>query len=234
MEPEKNAMGNHARGRDLTEEAVRTDATRDAGGVICMRRSRLYVVLLMGAMLAWMLPQQGCEPYGTVATADADVVSASLPTGYGDGSASLFLYRVKSRKTGERLGLGRSFRIEEERQVRAVLEMEGLTQGRALLLHLMWINPDGKKVFTKEIHVLSGDWTNEARQDSLKKQRVKLDAKRGSLELESRYRIGPSRFDEEFHKPEDKRTFKTGTWTVRAYLFRKLLLENSFELLPPK
>ena len=67
---------------------------------------------------------------------------------------------------------------------------------------------------------------------ALKDERVLLDTERGFLEVESRYGISPARFEEEFHKQEERRMFKLGTWSVRAYLFRTLLLESSFELRP--
>ncbi|MCK4304228.1 MAG: hypothetical protein KAY24_08305 [Candidatus Eisenbacteria sp.] len=187
-------------------------------------------LILLCILVPWAFSQQGCEPYGATAATDADTVSGALSAHFGEGDARMFLYRIKSRNTHERLGIGRSFVTEERRQVRAVLQMDGLNPGTALLLHLMWINPEGKEVFTKEVHILPGDWNSEARRDTLRKSRVMLDPDAGFFEMESRYGVSPSRIDEELHKPEDKRRFKPGTWTVRAYLFRKLLLETSFEL----
>ncbi len=177
----------------------------------------------------------GCEPYGTYAAVDADAVSVALSPTFGeDASASFFFYRIKSRKTGERRGIGRAFRIEERRQVRAVLQLAEIDAGTPLLVHVMWLNPDGKKVYTKEVFIGTADWASQAGQDSLANQRVTLDPDTGFVEIESRYSVGPDRFDEELHKPEDRRTFKTGTWSVRVYLYRKRILESSFELLPPE
>jgi hypothetical protein len=52
--------------------------------------------------------------------------------------------------------------------------------------------------------------------------------------VESRYGVGLSRIDEELHRAEEDRRFKPGTWSVRVYLFRKRLLESSFELEMPR
>jgi hypothetical protein len=173
----------------------------------------------------------GCGEYGAIAPPGADTVSVALPGEIGR-SARLYLYRITSAKTGERIGVGRTFRIDEGRQVRAILQLEGLAPARRLHIHLMWINPEGKAAYTKEIQIRPEDWRNDARRRELAGDMITLDPQRGSLELESRYGVSPERFEEELTKPEERRTFKTGKWLVRAYLFRKLLLETSFDLLP--
>ncbi len=189
-------------------------------------------VLLWGLFAVVLMAPAGCGSYGTVATEGVDTVSVALPASAGGGSANLFLYRITSRETGERLGVGRSFHVQERRQVRAVLQFEDVPVGTPLLIHTMWINPDGKELFTKEVYVAREDWTDGARRDSLAGDLVMLDAESGRVEIESRYGVSPARFEEEFYKDEDKRTFKTGTWEVRTYLYRKRLLQTDFELLP--
>jgi hypothetical protein len=194
-------------------------------------RARCTFGVLISSLFLWTSLVTGCENYGVKATAGADTVSIALPSQIGQGTAHLFLYRIKSRRTNQRLGVGRTFRIEEERQVRAVLQMEGVQTGSPLLLHSMWINPDGNEVYTKEVQVRRDDWLNEARRDTLAKGRLLLEPEADFVELESRYGVDPARLEEELHKPVERRKFKTGTWMVRVYLFRKLLLETSFELL---
>jgi hypothetical protein len=192
-----------------------------------MRPKWLAVLIALVALTAG-----GCgEYYGATAPAGADTVSVALPGNIG-GSARLYLYRITSGKTGERLGVGRSFRVEEGRQVRAVLQLEDLAPARDLHIHLMWINPEGKAAYTKEIHIRPDDWRHDDRRRALADEMITLDPQRNALELESRYGVSPERFEEELIKPEDRRTFKTGKWRVRAYLFRKLMLETSFDLLP--
>jgi len=195
--------------------------TLAAGGVLA------GLVSLVG-----MSSQLGCEPYGTVAASGADTVSVALPSHYGGATADLFLYRITSRKTGERLGVARTFRVEQDRQVRSVLQFRDLQPGTELLVHVLWLNPDGKEVYTKEVHVRPGDWQNEAIRAELARGFVTLDPNQRDFELESRYGVGPDRIDEELHKSEDRREFKLGRWTVRTYLFRKLILETSFDLQP--
>ncbi len=189
--------------------------------------------LLAGlAILAGATSQLGCEPYGAVAAAGADTVSVALPSHYGGATADLFLYRITSRKTGERLGVARTFRVEQDRQVRSVVRLRNLRPGAELLVHVLWLNPDGKEVYTKEVHVRPHDWQDEALRAELARSFITLDPEQGLFELESRYGVGPDRIDEELHKAEEKREFKLGRWAVRAYLFRKLILETSFELQP--
>ncbi len=174
----------------------------------------------------------GCGgDYGVSASPGADTVSVALPSDIG-GTARLYLYRITSAKTGERLGVGRSFRVEEGRQVRAVFQLDGVRTDRLLHIHLMWINPDQKAAYTKEIRIRPEDWQHDDRRRALAAEYITLDPQRRFLELESRYGVSPERFEEEMLKPEERRTFKTGTWLVRAYLFRRLVLETSFDLLP--
>lgn len=189
-------------------------------------------VFAAGAVLLALLGSLGCESYGVSAAAGADTVSVALPAHYGAARADLFLYRITSRKTGERLGVARSFRVEQDRQVRSVLRLQDLQPGTELLVHVLWLNPDGKEVYTKEVRVRERDWTDEALRAELESNHIVLDPSGGRFELESRYGVGPDRIDEELHKEESKREFKLGTWTVRAYLYRKLILETTFELLP--
>jgi hypothetical protein len=205
---------------------------RRAGGWRAPATAGLLLGLAGLAGLAGALSQLGCEPYGAVAAADADTVAVALPSFYGGAEADLFLYRITSRKTGERLGVARTFRVEQDRQVRSVLQLHDLRPGTELLVHVLWLNPDGKEVYTKEVHVKPDDWHDEALRAELARGFVTLDPDHGLFELESRYGVGPDRFDEELHKPEEKREFKLGRWTVRAYLFRKLILETSFDLQP--
>lgn len=176
----------------------------------------------------------GCGDYGAGAPEGADTISVALPTGWGNGQANLFLYRVTSLKTGQRLGIGRTFAMEERRQVRAVLQFEDVAAGTPLLVHIMWINPDGKELYTKQIDITAEDWHSAARRDTLAKSRIDLDPDAGRVEIESRYGVSPARFEEQFHKKEEKRTFKEGTWEVRTYLFRKRLLSTTFELTRPE
>jgi hypothetical protein len=158
-------------------------------------------------------------------------VTIPRPSAPRDVTARFFLYRTTSRQTGERLGIGRSFTIESNRQVRALLQMEGLAAGEEVLLHILWINPDGKKAFVKQVQVRSEDWARRPDVDDASQQRLLLDPRDGRLELESRYGIDPVRLEEEMHKPEESRLFKPGRWTIQVYLFRKRILEMSFDLL---
>jgi hypothetical protein len=198
------------------------------------RRSDSLTGCLTAVLLAAVLASTGCEPYGVGAPAGADTVSAALGSGPLGGTAHLFLYRISSRETGERLGVGRSFRVEPDRQVRAVLQLEGWDPRRDALVHIMWINPDGKEVYTKETTVLAGDWADEERRAALAKRRIHLEPETGRLEIESRYGVDPIRLEEELHRDPEKRRFKLGTWEVRAFLYRKRLLTTSFELTPER
>jgi len=201
------------------------------------RRLAAFRQRIPGVLLAALLAASGtagCQRYGRMAAEEADTVSVRIPRPArpADLEADLFLYRITRLKTGERLGVGRTFEMEPDRQVRAVLHLAGLEPTDDVLLHLLWLNPDGKEAYTKRIYITPEDWTVPARRDSLADDLLWLDPRAGTLELESRYGVDPIRVEEELYRPPEKRLFKAGTWQVRAYLFRKLLLETSFDLLP--
>lgn len=202
-----------------------------------MRRLMLNVTgggLLTAAAFFGIFLTAGCESYGAMAVAGADSVSVTLEPQFGGGRADLFLYRITSRKTGAYLGVGRSFPMRVRGQARAVLTLHDVPPGTPLLVHTMWINPDGKEVYTKENHIRREDWNDADLIAALNDDHITLDPQQRLVKFESRYGISPDRLDEQLHKPEEHWTFKTGTWTVRTYLFRKKLLETTFELLPPE
>jgi len=207
----------------MQPEHSRADTRQRSRGALCLP----LLTLCAGAL---SLALSGCGDYGVGATAGSDTLTVALAKAQGGGEAHLFLYRTTSQKTGERLGVGRLFEAEQSRQARAVLRFEDIAPGTPLHVHFLWLNPDGKEVYTKETLIRAGDWRDAARRDSLAKALVSLDPERGIVELESRYGISPEKFEEELHKPEEERRFKEGTWTVRTYLFRKRFLETTFEL----
>lgn len=211
----------------LVREGARRARGRRGGAWLA-----LAVAGLIAGTTALLAGGAGCEPYGALAPAGADTVSVTLPrpTAPKDVTARLYLYRSTARRSGERLGVGRTFEIGSGRQVRAVLEMEGLEPEEELQLHILWANPDRKKAFVKEVWVRPEDWRRQSIGDEASSQRLSLDAQHGRLELESRYGIDPVRLEEEMHKPEESRTFRPGTWEVSVYLFRKRILETTFEL----
>jgi len=177
----------------------------------------------------------GCGQYSSpVADESADLLTVPLPSVFaaepGEGNANLYFYRINSRKTGERLGLGHSFMVEEHRQVRAVFQLEGLKPAEPILLHFLWLNPNGKKARTQDIFISSEDWHADSLSAELQNARVKLDLDTGTLEAESRYGVSPFKFEREADKAPKDRTFMTGTWSVRVYLYRKWLMTGRFEL----
>ncbi len=186
----------------------------------------LVCLAVLGVSLA------GCERYGSTASAGENTLQVALPDGFGTGVARMYFYRVNARTTGERMGVGREFHVEPDRQVRAVLEMDGVDPESDLLLHVMWLNPKGQEVYTKEIRISENDWRDPVRREEMAKGFVQLDPQARHLEVESRYGVDPIRFEEEAHKAAEDRKFLLGTWTVRFYLFRRLFVESTFELLP--
>lgn len=197
------------------------------------RFSAVAWLICLGALVVFA--QSGCEQYGT-ATPErlGETLSVPLPGDYaataGEGSANLFFYRITSSNTGERLGVGDKFLIEERRQVRAVVQLAGMRDNEPMLLHFLWLNPDGIEMYTKDIHIRPGDWTATELREELSAALVSLDRSRGFLEVESRYSVSPGKFDREVGKDEKDKKFKTGTWSVRVYLYRKHLMTGHFEL----
>lgn len=192
-----------------------------------MRKRKLIwalVVLPLGLLPA------GCERYGEIAEPGIDTLSVAMPAFYESATASLFLYRITSRDSGKRLGIGREFEVEERRDVRSVVKLEGLEGNEPLQLHIMYLNPMGKEMYTKEIRVERADWTSPEKRQALAETLVQLDPERGLCEVEARYGVGPDKYDREAHKAREEKDFRVGTWHVRVYLFRLLLMETSFEL----
>ncbi len=191
--------------------------------------ARLGSAALLG-LAVLLLAATGCDNFGQVADPGIDTLHVSLPRGWGDAQAQLFLYRITSLASGDRLGVGREFMIEDRRQVRAVVIMDGLHGNEPILLHVMFISPTGKKMYTKEVHVQAADWPSAEKREALANDFTYLDPVQGRLEVEARYGVGPDKYDLEAHKPQAEKEFRAGTWQVRVYLFRKLLMQTDFEL----
>jgi hypothetical protein len=66
-----------------------------------------------------------------------------------------------SKKTGKRLGVGRTFDIGADDKVYAFVDVQnaGARGGRPLLLHMVWINPEHETIFQKRLEWSSSDTT---------------------------------------------------------------------------
>lgn len=191
-----------------------------------------FMVLVASLFCAGlMLINVGCENYGTVASPTADTLTVALSSPWEGAQAHLFLYRITSLATGERLGVGREFDIQDRRHVRAVVTIEGLHANEPLLMHVMFISPTGKEMYTKEVFVRASDWPSAERRQAWADDFVYLDPVEGVFEMEARYGVGPDKYDLEAHQPEEKKDFRVGDWQVRVYLFRKLIMQTGFELI---
>ncbi len=198
-------------------------------------KNRCRMMGMIGLLIFLSISQIGCGQYGSpVSDENADIMSVPLPDIFsaeaGAGQANLLFYRISSRKTGERLGVGHTFKVEEHRQVRTVVQLEGVKAEQPMLLHFLWLNPNGKKARTQDIYISADDWSADTLRAELQNARVKLDSVNGTLEAESRDGVSPFKFEREVDKAESDRTFMTGTWSVRIYLYRKLLMTGTFEL----
>ena len=198
------------------------------------RSARKTGFLVLTACMFWSgltLTNTGCENYGAAAPSDVDTLTVALSDPWGDAQAHLFLYRITSLATGERLGVGRDFEIQDRRDVRAVVRLEGLDGNEPVLMHVMFISPTGKEMYTKEVFVKATDWPSAESRQAWADQFVYLDPVEGVFEMEARYGVGPDKYDLEAHQPEEKKDFRVGDWQVRIYLFRQLIMQTGFELI---
>lgn len=79
-----------------------------------------------------------------------------------DVGATITLGTGVSRKTGARLGTGRTFELNEKSKVRAFIDLDnaGARGDGPLTFHVVWIDPRGKSFFTKEITYTPNDSSN--------------------------------------------------------------------------
>ena len=75
--------------------------------------------------------------------------------------ANITLYRKTSKKTGKLIGEGTSFKIKDNENVRASIDLENrFVYGRHELSFMLdWIGPDGKSFYQKQIDLYPNDST---------------------------------------------------------------------------
>ena len=75
------------------------------------------------------------------------------PAGGGEASgiASITFCSKVGKSSGKAYGEARSFVLEEGRRVHARVEFDGLRPREERILHLLWTDPDGRRVFRKRV-----------------------------------------------------------------------------------
>ncbi|MFH1679550.1 MAG: hypothetical protein ABIH26_02785 [Candidatus Eisenbacteria bacterium] len=121
-----------------------------------MRKGRRTIGILAGIAAALFLSCASREQ-APASGEDSTIVYPSRKSG--GVEARITLYEKESKKSGELLGAGRVFTTGENERVRARVEIEnGSVLGRdPLLFHLVWLDPEGKSIYTKQIDHSLGD-----------------------------------------------------------------------------
>ena len=72
----------------------------------------------------------------------------------GEIRAQITLCSRVSRRTGKRRGVGTEFVIRRGDRVHALVDLENVTPGRLLSVHLAWLRPDGDCFFKKRYDIV--------------------------------------------------------------------------------
>lgn len=102
-----------------------------------MSRGRLVLGLVAALGASWgaSVARGGGEEVGSASSIAASVA---------------FCSRV-GKSTGRLYGLADSFMLEEGRRVYGVVDLRNVPPRRELVVHLLWIRPDGKDAFKKRV-----------------------------------------------------------------------------------
>ena len=140
-------------------------------------------------------------------------------------SGQITLSRKVSRKTGRPIGEGDTFSPAAKSYVHGLVDFTGVSPNRTYVLHLVWVRPDGKDLFSKYAEVVQ-EKTSDSQvrtiitwldaEDLHKIQRDTLNSVEGEFRLDSRLNISTSR----------NRT--PGPHQLRVYLDRRFLMAKDF------
>ena len=175
---------------------------------------------LRAALLAIALASAGPE-------APASGAVQALPGAIDEATATVVFCRRVDAATGRRIGVGDRFAIARRRDVRGVVSLAGLREGRTYAVHLQWLDPAGGEVFRKYALLTArrdGDgWLGDLRWkstvDLVRSDAETLRTAEPVFTLETQIGISPER-----QRPP-------GRYALRVFLDRKLLAEAGFALL---
>ncbi len=97
------------------------------------RRAALFALLVLTLILS--IP--------AVASCDTEEIQATITFCSKVGKASGKLY-----------GVADTFTQEEEARVRGVVDLENVQPGEEVVVHVLWVKPDGKDAFVKRVELI--------------------------------------------------------------------------------
>ncbi len=134
--------------------------------------------------------------------------------------------RKVGRKTGKRIGIGDEFIMKEKSRVNALVDFMDVEAGKVHAMHLVWLRPDMHEMFRKyvEVEVEAAEtgyrstirWRKTDDLNYVKEEIQEGPDPSFSLKTRLNTSLGKMRVP--------------GTYTLRVYYHRELMLEESFTL----
>lgn len=184
-------------------------------------KNELLIILLSALVLT-----AGCtsDEARSVAMTQEGIEDASTPDTDLFGAEVTFSRKV-SKKSGRPIGAGTVFEMTTRSYVNALVDFTNVHQGRTYVVHLVWVRPDGKKIFMKYAEVLQNPDADSGHQtvvswlkaiDLHDVKRDTLNSDTPAFTLDTRLNIST------------KKNRVPGTYMFQVYLDRRLLLEKEF------
>jgi len=123
-----------------------------------MKKALLAIaaLLALGVLLAI---GSGCSSRVETPVTEADSTFVYPSKEPGGVKASITFCTKVSKRTGRRRGVGQDFTMKRKAKGRALVDLENTTtQDHATLpFHLVWLRPDGKRIYKKHFEHAPGD-----------------------------------------------------------------------------
>ena len=189
---------------------------------------------LLLVLAAALLPAGGCSQPDVAPLRRAALAGTDPDPAPGTFGGRIVFCRRVGRKSGRRLGVADRFVESDERKnryVRAFVDLHDVPVGPVHQVHLLWVGPDGKELFRKYARVTvrpdsAGfrtmvEW-RDAEDLTWRRPEPPVTGARPDVTLTSRLNMSPER-----HRPE-------GTYTLKVYWNRELMLQRTFTFARPR
>ncbi len=188
-----------------------------------MRHGFLLLLIALSALVL-----VGCTQDSVNEFKEAQAELSTNPVAMDDIlSADIIFCRRTGKKTGKVFGKSDAFTMKEKSSVSGVAQFENVEVGKTYAVHLVWLRPDMHEMFRYYAEVTveqteSGTYLSEILR---KKMADKHYLRQKQWESDSPSFQLSSKFNTSLGKVREP-----GTYTLRVYLHRELLLEREFEL----
>lgn len=184
--------------------------------------------LLLLALLSALVLAAGCssDEARSVAASQASIEEADALADAPFGAAITFSRKV-SKKSGRPIGAGEVFEMTARSYVNALVNFTNVQQDRTYVVHLVWVRPDGKKIFMKYAEVIQNPGEDSGHQTVISwLDAVDLhDVSRDTVSSDTPDFILKSRLNISTRKNR-----VPGEYSLQVYLDRRLLLEKEFQV----